>query len=202
MSIYKTAFRRLSCWIIGHIITMTGRYDKEYLTGRHFNGDKSGTFAIGWEWVVRDWISCRRLNRNREIPWPVSPLISVVNWQNISFDPNDLNNFQGVGNYYQADGHIQIGKGTYIAQNVGIITANHDLYNPSRRQEPKPVYIGECCWIGMNAVILPGVVLGPHVVVGAGAVVTESFPEGYCVIGGVPARLLKRIDKEIVEDHG
>ncbi|MDQ9748285.1 acyltransferase, partial [Acinetobacter baumannii] len=52
-----------------------------------------------------------------------------MNWENIHFDVNDLSNFQKCGSYFQAasDAHIYIGSGTYIAGNVGIITANHDL---------------------------------------------------------------------------
>ena len=48
----------------------------------------------------------------------------------------------------------------------------------------------------MNAVILPGVELGDHTVVGAGAVVTKSFSEGYCVIGGNPAKIIKYIERD------
>jgi acetyltransferase-like isoleucine patch superfamily enzyme len=40
----------------------------------------------------------------------------------------------------------------------------------------------------MNAVILPGVTLGDHTIVGAGSVVTHSFPEGHCTIAGNPAK--------------
>jgi acetyltransferase-like isoleucine patch superfamily enzyme len=53
----------------------------------------------------------------------------------------------------------------------------------------------------MNAVILPGVVLGDHTIVGAGAVVTKSFPEGYCIIAGVPAKVIKTIDKDRVVNY-
>ena len=48
----------------------------------------------------------------------------------------------------------------------------------------------------MNAMIMPGVELGPHTVVGAGAVVTKSFPEGHCVIAGNPAKLIKKIEEK------
>jgi serine acetyltransferase len=43
---------------------------------------------------------------------------------------------------------------------------------------------------------MPGVELGDWTVVGAGAVVTRSFPEGYCVIGGVPAKKVKELDRD------
>jgi acetyltransferase-like isoleucine patch superfamily enzyme len=45
--------------------------------------------------------------------------------------------------------------------------------------------------IGMNAIVLPGVVLGPHTVVGAGAVVTKSFEDSYCV---VVENLVKKVE--------
>jgi len=53
-----------------------------------------------------------------------------------------------------------------------------------------PIRIGNDCWIGINSVILPGVVLGDGCVVGANSVVTKSFPE-FSIVGGVPARPLK-----------
>ncbi|MDD3999766.1 MAG: DapH/DapD/GlmU-related protein [Bacilli bacterium] len=96
------------------------------------------------------------------------------------------------GNYFQSLGaKIFIGKGTYIAPNVGIITTNHDIKNPEKHVIGQDVIIGANCWIGMNAMILPGVKLGDHTVIGAGAVVTKSFPEGFCVIAGNPAKKIK-----------
>lgn len=47
-------------------------------------------------------------------------------------------------------------------------------------------------WIGSNATILPGVTLGEHAVVAAGAVVTKDVPP-LTVVGGVPAKILKSI---------
>ena len=96
-----------------------------------------------------------------------------------------------MGNYFQAIGKITIGHGTYIAPNVGLITANHDLTNLDIHLEPKPIVLGEKCWIGMNSVILPGVTLGEGTIVGAGSVVTKSFLEGHCVIAGNPAKKIR-----------
>lgn len=62
--------------------------------------------------------------------------------------------------------------------------------------EIEDVIIEKDCWIGRNATILPGVHLGPHTIVGAGSVVTNSFPEGWCVIGGNPARKIQEISRE------
>lgn len=114
--------------------------------------------------------------------------------KNIHFDVNDLNNFMTYGVYFQGCGDIYIGKGTYIAPNVGLITENHDLYDPRKRAGAKTLVIGENCWFGMNAILLLGVVLGPHTVVGAGAVVTKSFSAGFCVLAGNPAKIFKLLD--------
>ena len=86
-----------------------------------------------------------------------------------------------------------MGKDVWIAQNVGLITENHDPKNPENHLEPKNIVIGDRCWIGMNAVILPGVILGNNTTVGAGSIVTHSFPNGNCVIAGNPARLIRTL---------
>ena len=48
----------------------------------------------------------------------------------------------------------------------------------------------------MNSIVTAGVTLGPRTIVAAGAVVTKSFPEGYCILAGVPAKVVKILDKE------
>lgn len=97
------------------------------------------------------------------------------------------------GCYIQGVGEVWIGDYTLVGPNVGIISGNHDLEDPAKHVRGK-VNIGRYCWLGMGAIILPGVTLGDHTVVAAGAVVTKSFPEGCCVIGGNPARLIKELD--------
>ncbi len=173
------------------IFIMYAFYRNEYLKGKYFENSYLGVI-----WCLRGlyWQKIMRINSN--IPWPTSPFIRISDPENIEFHPDDLNNFQGFGNYYQNfAGKIVIGRGTYIAPNVGIITANHDPYNLDSHCEGKDVILGRSCWIGMNAVILPGVILGDHTIVGAGSVVTKSFPDGFCVIAGNPARVIKLLDR-------
>lgn len=169
-------------------------YDKKYLSPKWFGGKAFGVGAVGWKWARYDYKNCKKLNVNPKVRWPVSPRIEVLHPENIIFHPDDLNNFQSYGIYYQANGKIEIGKGTFIAPNVGLITRNHDINNPENHTEAKPIKLGESCWIGMNSMILPGVELGPHTVVGAGSVVTKSFPEGFCVIAGNPAKKIKELN--------
>lgn len=54
------------------------------------------------------------------------------------------------------------------------------------------IKIGDRVWIGDKVTILPGVRLGSGCVVAANSVVTKSFPEN-CIIGGVPAKLIKQV---------
>lgn len=167
-------------------------FDPKYLKGKYFEKN-----YIGWMWVWRSiWLQ-KILGFNRFIPWPVSPFITISNPKNVFFDPDDINNFQGYGNYFQNfAGKIYIGKGTYIASNVGIITANHNPYNLDEHLPGEDVIIGKNCWIGLNSVILPGVCLGDNTIVGAGSIVTKSFPNGNCIIAGNPAKIIKLLDKK------
>lgn len=162
-------------------------FDRAYIKGHYFDQSLGG-----YVWGLRAIWARNILRLGPPHPWPVDHRCTVSNSKNICFDPNDLNNFQVPGTYYQCnDAQIHLGKGSYIAPNVGIITANHDLQNPDLHVAGKDVVIGEKSWIGMNSVILPGVILGPHSVVAAGSVVTRSFPQGYVVLAGTPARILK-----------
>ncbi len=94
---------------------------------------------------------------------------------------------------------IEIGDHTQIGGNVKILDNDfHPLEAKARREDIKeeirsaPISIGKDCFIGVNAIILKGTVLGDRCVVGAGAVVSGSFPEG-SVIAGNPAKVIKTI---------
>lgn len=99
------------------------------------------------------------------------------------------------GMYIQAINGVEIGEGTIIAPGVKIISANHSLEDFDKHNYEEPVRIGKKCWLGTNCVILPGVQLGNAVIVGAGAIVTKSFPDN-CVIAGVPAKIIKMTESE------
>lgn len=88
-----------------------------------------------------------------------------------------------------ARGPLHIGAHVSISANVVILTTQHLMDHPQFITETRPVDIGDYAWIGMRALILPGVTIGEGAVVAAGAVVTRDVPP-YTVVGGVPARPL------------
>jgi len=168
-------------------------YPTRYLRGRYY--DESLT---GWKWVLQGIFFQKLLRINSQVPWPASPFSRVSGpATNLIFDPDDVLMFNHFGCYFQCfAARIIIGKNSYIAPNVGLITANHDMSDLDNHLLGRDIVVGEACWIGMNSVILPGVRLGPRTVVGAGSVVTKSFPDGHCIIAGAPARVIKTLDNE------
>lgn len=164
-------------------------FKRKYLTGRHFAEGFQGII-----WAFRSIWNKNILRLSSPKPWPTGLTCQITVANNIFFHPDDLNNFQSPGTYFQNfKGCIHIGRGTYIGPNVGIITANHKLNDLNTHEDGQDVIIGEKCWIGMNVVILPGVILGACTVVAAGSIVNKSFPDGNDLIGGNPARFLKKI---------
>jgi acetyltransferase-like isoleucine patch superfamily enzyme len=140
------------------------------------------------------WFMQKVLGFNRWAYWPVHFASTVVGANNVYVGVGAYPGYMP-GCYIQGLGGIYVGDYTIMAPNVGIISANHDVHDSRAHMNVSPIRIGRYAWIGMNATILPGVELGDHTVVGAGSVVTRSFPEGYCVIAGNPARLVRHLDK-------
>lgn len=95
---------------------------------------------------------------------------------------------------------VRLGPGCLLSEQVFISDHTHDTFAPSSRplsEQPLralgPVEIGPRCFIGIRAVIMPGVRLGEGCVVGANSVVTRSFPAG-TVLAGAPARAIRTLD--------
>ena len=93
------------------------------------------------------------------------------------------------------DRELFIGANTTISANVFVSNVNHDyheldVHSLDQKMIVKDTRIGEYCFIGYGAVILPGTKLGKQCIVGANSVVKGDFPD-YCVIAGNPARIIK-----------
>lgn len=110
--------------------------------------------------------------------------------QNITIGKNV---FLNTSCHFQDQGGITIGDNTLIGHNVVLATLNHKI-EPELRQElvAAPIVIGKNVWIGANATITPGVTIGDGAIVAAGAVVTKDVP-AMTVVGGVPAKIIKKI---------
>lgn len=87
------------------------------------------------------------------------------------------------------NGHrIVIGDDVHIAPNVKFHAAGHDLTDLVRHTGAD-IVVGDGAWIGASSIVLPGVKIGEHSVVGAGSVVTSDVPPGKIAVG-VPARVI------------
>ena len=98
---------------------------------------------------------------------------------------------------------VKIGSHVSIAQNVNIMADS----GPNASQEMQRIFplekgeiqIGDHCWIGASAVIMPNVHLGEFCVVAANSYVNSSFPK-YSIIGGSPARLIRTLTEEEIKN--
>ena len=108
----------------------------------------------------------------------------------------------GEGCYFNAgttfidDWKIEIGKNCLFGPNVTLCTTGHPI-SPNHRMDGMysfPIKIGNTCWIGANVIVLPGITIGDHSVIGAGSVVTKDIPANV-VAAGNPCRVLRQIDE-------
>ena len=100
--------------------------------------------------------------------------------------------------YRWSDAPLVIGRYCAISYGVKFIMDDGKHYTecvssyPFKNRTPQKggITIGNDVWIGMNVIILNGVTIGNGVTVAAGAVVTTDVPD-YCMVGGVPAKIIK-----------
>ncbi len=108
-----------------------------------------------------------------------------------------IGDYSRIGIHCTVIGPVTIGSHVNLAQGITVTALNHNFddatkYIDEQGVSTTPVIIGDDVWIGANAVILPGVTIGSHAVIAAGAVVTKDVPSN-TLVGGVPARELKKI---------
>lgn len=102
-----------------------------------------------------------------------------------------------VGLHNTIIGPVTIGHHVNLAQGITVTALNHTFSDTGKRIDEQgittvPVVIEDDVWIGANAVILPGVKIGNHSVVAAGAVVTKNVPP-HTLVAGVPAKVIKQL---------
>lgn len=91
---------------------------------------------------------------------------------------------------------ISIGDHVTITKGVNFITHDGGMW-VLRNEYPdvdfiRPIIVCDNCFIGINATLLPGIIIGPNSIIGAGAVVTKSIPPNSIAVG-VPAKVISTI---------
>jgi acetyltransferase-like isoleucine patch superfamily enzyme len=126
----------------------------------------------------------------------VFPPLYINNGKHLSIGKNVFINFDCT---FLTLGGIIIEDNVLIGPKVSLLSEGHPLAAAERAAlVPGKIHIKANAWIGANAIILPGVTIGENAVVAAGAVVTKNV-EDNTVVGGVPAKFVKKIN--IVDDE-
>lgn len=143
--------------------------------------------------------------------WPISNKIRLLSaklmlekcgrnvdiGRRISFSRGiSLGENSGIGDEAYFIGKVVIGANVMMAARCAFIASAHSYQRtdiPMREQqgEEKQIVIGDDVWIGYNVIILGGVTIGTGTIIAAGAVVTDNV-EPYSIVGGVPAKLIKK----------
>jgi acetyltransferase-like isoleucine patch superfamily enzyme len=108
-----------------------------------------------------------------------------------------IGNHTRIGLHNTIIGPVRIGNNVNLAQGITVTALNHNFDDTNKRIDEQgvstnAVTIEDDVWIGANAVVLPGVTIGTHCVVAAGAVVTKDVPP-HSLVAGVPAKVIKQI---------
>ena len=163
------------------------------------SSDRFGPDLVLTHWMLyfnftNKWLTHRtlkKLGKNSEI----RPYVTIIGGKNIEIGDNVV---LRPGTYIDADiGKLIIEDNVLFGPNIYITTTNHnyeDITKPVQDQgnSENIIRIKEGSWIGTGAIIFNGVTIGKNAVVGAGAVVKEDVPD-YCVVGGVPAKVIKQL---------
>lgn len=109
----------------------------------------------------------------------------------------EIGDFSGIGERCVVPNDIKIGSYVMMAPEVHIVKDNHSFsrtdtpmcFQGSDTEHPSPV-ISDDVWLGLRAILTPGLTVGRGAIVGAGAVVTRDVPP-YAIVAGNPARIIR-----------
>ena len=167
----------------------------------HVEFPTSGTIIVGEGITIYSNV---RFQYSRQSPIHISDNVQI-------FDHSVIQSLGGgivigknviIGEYttIQAQANVTIEDDVLLASKIQIITNSHgyeDTNIPIKYQKnvSKPILIKKGAWVGINTTILSGVTIGVNSIIGAGSVVNRDVPD-YTVVGGVPARIIKKFDFE------
>ena len=196
------AWHQMTAWLRGKSLLVRGRSTDLLFLGRGVRLRNLHNLRLGKMVRMQDHVRIDALGKN---PMEIGNQVSIGRYSHLftSFGLNDLGQFikigdnVGIGDYAHLGGAggLEIGEDCIIGPYFSCHPENHnfeDLDQPIRLQgvNRKGIKIGKNCWVGAKVTVLDGVTIGDNCVLAAGAVVTRSFPDN-CVIGGVPAKMLK-----------
>lgn len=182
-----------------------GKYEKQQSIVRNtyaiFHRRKFGAIGKGsyiWKPLFLSGTKYYNFGNNVEI-WPGARIEAVDEWEGEKFSPKlVIGNNVNIGQ----DCHIGVVDSVIIEDNVvcssrvmitdiAHVTEDKEVAVLKQPLKTKPVKICEGAFIGTGCVILQGVTIGKHAVVGAGSVVTKNVPD-YTTVAGVPAKEIKK----------
>jgi acetyltransferase-like isoleucine patch superfamily enzyme len=149
--------------------------------------------AQGERWFsLRRWLLNHMLGREHA-GLEIHPNVYITGWWNLRIGDRVTINRDCV---LLCEGGLEIGDDTMIAHGCSIITSEHgqSLEQPMRAQPLtlSPVSIGRDVWLGARVIVLGGSVLAEGSIAAAGAVIKGRFAEPRTIVGGVPAKLIRR----------
>jgi maltose O-acetyltransferase len=158
-----------------------------YLVARHLPMQPFPGYQIGY--LVRKWLVEGIIKQCGQ---------QIVVKDNCYFGNGDrliVGDRSQLGQNSRLGGSVTLGDDVVMGPDVIMMSTSHEFTDselPINRQGSRaeqPIFIADDVWIGTRVIILPGVNIGRGSVVGAGSVVTKSFPE-YSIIAGNPAKLI------------
>jgi maltose O-acetyltransferase len=172
--------RRLTpAWLAGRARATLTRAD--LLLFNAVQGSRLIPWLLRWA-LLRAWGVDARTHRINEHCW--------FGGRDVHIGPGSFVNF---GCVFDNLGTITIGSGCDIGMETLFATSTHEIGAPERRAgavSGQPIVVGDGCWIGARAMILPGTTVGAGCIVAAGAVVRgDCEPNG--LYAGIPARRVR-----------